>query len=142
MFRINARPRIAHRNEDAICPALLGADQQLTRSLVDRAHCFDRVQDQVQNDLLQLNTISLNGSQPLRQAGLDGNSILGDCASRQHNHLVDRLIEIKTMLSRRRFLDVITNPVDDVSRAVGIAYDTAERFPDLAEVWRLAYPEN
>ena len=86
---------------------------------------------------MQLNTIPLNGSQPLRQAGLDGNSILGDCASRQHNHLIDRLIEIKTMLSRRRFLDVITNPVDDDSRAVGIAHDTAERFPDLAQVWRL-----
>ena len=86
---------------------------------------------------MQLNTISLNGSQSLRQASLDGNSILGDCASRQHNHLIDRFIEIKTMLSRRRFLDVITNPVDDVSRAIGIAHDTAERFPDLAEVWGL-----
>ena len=41
------------------------------------------------------------------------------------------------MLSRRRFLDVITDPVDDDSRAVGIAYDTAERFPDLAQVRRL-----
>ena len=110
---------------------------KLTRPLVDRAHCFGRVQDQVQNDLLQLNTISLHRSQPLRQAGLDGNSILSDCASRQHNHLVDRLIEIKTVLSRRRFLDVITHPVDDDSRAVGIADDTAERFPDLAQVWRL-----
>src|SRR5208282_2361916 len=137
MVRINARPRIAHRDEDAICPASPGADQQLTRPLVDRAHCFGRVQDQVQDDLLQLNTISLDGSQPLRQAGLDGNSILGDRASRQRNHLIDRLIEIKSMLSRRRFPDVIANPVDDDSRAVGIAYDTAERFPDLANVWRL-----
>ena len=117
--------------------ALLGADQQLSRPLVDRAHCLDRVQDQVQDDLLQLNTIALNGSQPLRQAGLHRDAILGDRASRQYNHLIDRLIEIKTMLSRRRFLDVITNPVDDVSGAIGIAYDTAERFPDLAQVWRL-----
>ena len=137
MFRIDAWPRIAHRDEDAICPALLGADQQLTRPLVDRAHRFGRVQDQVQKDLLQLNAVSLNGSQPLRQAAPDGNSILGDGASRQHNHLIDRFIEIKTMLSRRRFLDVITDPVDDDSRAVGIADATAERFPDLAQVWRL-----
>lgn len=49
--------------------------------------------------------------------------------SRQHDHL----IEIKTMLSRRRFLDVITNPVDDQPRSIGIAHDTAERFPDLAQ---------
>src|SRR5258705_6907439 len=32
--------------------------------------CFDRVQDQVQDDLLQLNTIALNGSQSLRKGGL------------------------------------------------------------------------
>jgi hypothetical protein len=134
MFRINARPGIAHRYKDAICSAFLRTDQQLTRPPVDHAHCFGRVQDQVQNYLLQLNTVSLHGSQPLRQAGLDGNSILGDCASRQHDHLIDRLIEIKTMLSRRRFPDVITHPVDDDSCAVGIAYDTAERFPDFAEV--------
>ena len=76
MFRTNARPGIAHRDEDAICPALLGADQQLSHSLVDRAHCFDRVQDQVQDDLLQLNTITLDGTQPLRQAGLDRDPFL------------------------------------------------------------------
>jgi hypothetical protein len=135
MFQINPRPRIAHRDEDAVCPALLGADQQLTRPPVDRAHCFGRVQDQVQDDLLQLNPISLNGRQPLAQAGLNGNSILGDCASRQHNHLIDRFIEIKTMLSRRRFLDLVTDPVDYVSRSIGIAHDAVEGFPDLADVW-------
>ena len=36
------------------------------------------------------------------------------------------------MLSRRRFLEVITHAVDDDSCAVGVAYDTAERFPDVA----------
>ena len=40
-------------------------------------------------------------------------------------------------LSRRRFLDVITDPVDDVSGAIGIAHDAAERLPDLAQVRRL-----
>ena len=46
------------------------------------------------------------------------------------------------MLSRRRFLDVITDPVDDVSGSIGIAHDTVERFPDFAQVWRAACPEN
>ena len=55
---------------------LLGADRQFPWPRLDRAHSFDRVQDQVQHDLLQLNTISLNGSQPLRQAGSDRNSFV------------------------------------------------------------------
>ena len=45
------------------------------------------------------------------------------------------------MLSRRRFLNVITHPVDDDARAVGIAYDTAERFPDLTQVCGLLIQE-
>ena len=135
-FRIDARPRIAHRHEDAICPALLSADQQLSRPLVDRAQRFDRAQDQVQDNLLHLDAIPLNGKQPLREAGLNRDSILGNCASRQNNNLIDRLIEIKTILSRRCFLDLITDPTDDVSGSIGVAYDTAKRFPDLAEVWR------
>jgi hypothetical protein len=87
--------------------------------------------------LLQLNTIPLNGKQPLRKVDLDRDCVLGDCASRQYNHLIDRLIEIKAILSGRRFLDVISHAVDDVSGSIGIAHDTVERFPDLAQVWRL-----
>jgi hypothetical protein len=116
---------------------LLSADHQLSRPRLDRAHGFDRVQDQVQHDLLHLNAIPLNGKQPLREAGLNQDSILGDCASRQNNHLIDRLIEIKAIFSRWRFLDVITDPTDDVSGSIGVADDRVERFPDLAEVWRL-----
>jgi hypothetical protein len=58
--RSNTRPRIAHCHEDAICLALLRADRQFSWPLLNRAHCFDRIQDQVQDDLLQLNTIPLN----------------------------------------------------------------------------------
>jgi hypothetical protein len=87
--------------------------------------------------LLQLNAIPLNRSQLFCEAGLNQNSILDDRASCQHDHFIDRLVEIKTMLPRRRFPDVITDPVDNVSGAIGIAHDTDERFPDLAEVRRL-----
>jgi hypothetical protein len=67
--------------------------------------------------------------------GLDRHAILGDCTSRQYDHLVDRLIKINSILSRGRLLDVITNPFDDVSGSIGIAHDTVNRFPDFAEVW-------
>src|SRR5712691_3633351 len=136
MFRTNARPGIAHCHENATGLGLLGADQQLSWPRLDRAHGFDRVQDQVQHDLLQLNTISLDWKQPLREVGLDRDSILGDFASRQYDHLVDRLVEIKTTLSRRRFLDLVTDPVNDISGSIGIGHDTLERFPDFAEIWR------
>ena len=59
MLRINARPRIAH-GHDGACLAFLCADQQLSRPLLHRTHCFSRIQNQIQQDLLQLNAISEN----------------------------------------------------------------------------------
>jgi hypothetical protein len=85
---------------------------------------------------LHLNTIPQNRKQPVRKSGSDRDTILADCASCQHQHLIDRRIEIKTTLSRRRFLDVFADPIDDVSGAIGIANDTVDRFPDLANVRR------
>src|SRR5215470_2046927 len=42
MLRINARPGIAHRHDDA-CLILPCADQQLPCPLLNRAHCFSRI---------------------------------------------------------------------------------------------------
>ena len=60
MRRIYARPGIAHCHKDASA-VLFGADQQLSYLCLTRAHCFERVQEQVQNHLLQLNSIAVNG---------------------------------------------------------------------------------
>ena len=37
---------------------------------------------------------------------------------------------------------MIADPIDDVSGAIGVAYDAVERLPDLAQVGRSAGPEN
>jgi hypothetical protein len=44
-----------------------------------------------------MNAIAMDAKQALGEAGLHRDPILGDCASRQSNHLVDRLAEIKTI---------------------------------------------
>ncbi|MFZ2104874.1 MAG: hypothetical protein WAV18_05705 [Roseiarcus sp.] len=64
-----------------------------------------------------MNAIAMDSSQSLGEAGLRRDPILGDCASRQSNRLVDRLIEIKMILSRRCFLDLIPDSADDLSGA-------------------------
>ena len=65
-----------------------------SRSFLNRAHCLDRVQDQIQNDLLQLNTIALNGMQA-RPGGCGLKLYSCRCASHHHNYLADRLIEVE-----------------------------------------------
>ncbi len=135
MFWINPRAGIAHCNEDATSLLLLGNDRQLSHAVLNQAHCFDSVQDQVQNDLLDLDAIRLDMRQSLRKAGLDRDSIFDDCALRQRNHISDRMIKINTLLSWRSFLDVIPDTVKDLSGSIGIIHDAGERFPDLAQIW-------
>jgi hypothetical protein len=84
--------------------------------------------------LLQLNTILIDGKQPLCKASLDRDSIRDHRVSRQYNHLIDRPVQIGMRLSRRRSLDVIPDTVDDISGSVGIVDDTGERFSGFAQI--------
>ena len=88
MFRINTWASVAHCYEEAICLGLLRADRQFSWPFLNRPHCFDRIHNQVQDDLLQLNTISLNGKRLLRKVGIYRDFILGDfrLASTQSLH--------------------------------------------------------
>ena len=36
---------------------------------------------------------------------------------------------------------MVTDPIDDVRSSIGIAYNTVERFPDLAQLRRLLVQE-
>ena len=59
MRRINAGSGITHDDEDAAL-VLLGANQQLSNPSLNCTHRFDRVENEVQDDLLQLHTITMN----------------------------------------------------------------------------------
>src|SRR5262249_4555347 len=68
--------------------------------------------------------------------GLCRDAIPDDDVSGQSDDLMDCPINIKTLSSRGRFLDVITHPADDIAGSVGIPDDTAERFPGSIQIRR------
>jgi len=94
MRGIDTGPQISHCHEDT-CRVPLSRDRQLSRPRPDAAHRFNRVENQVEHDLLQLNAIAMNRERPFREPSLDRDPIVGDCAPRQSNHLVDSLIQIE-----------------------------------------------
>src|SRR5215469_7223605 len=132
---IDPRTGIVHCHEDA-CLILLCADQQLSSPGLDQAHCFNGVQDEIQQHLLQLNAIPTKGTQSVRKACLDRDTIAQNRASRQYSYLVDRLIEVESISLRRRLLELITHPADDIRSSVGIPDDTAERLFGVVQVRR------
>ena len=106
MRGIDAWPGISHGHERT-CPVLLGADQQLSCPRLDGPHCFDRVQDQVQQYLLQLNAIPRNERQSVSKPHLNQDAVPVGGASHQYDHLFDCRIKVETLLARRRLLDLL-----------------------------------
>jgi hypothetical protein len=70
ILRSDARPLVAYRDEQALRRAQFRADHQFASVVIGAGHGLYRVHDQIQHDLLQLNSISLNQWQPLRQPRL------------------------------------------------------------------------
>src|SRR4029077_3002920 len=115
---------------------MLGADHELSYACLDRAHCLDRIQNQVHDHLLQLNAIAVDANQPFCKAGLQGHSIFRDFTMHQQKYLADRLIEINFVPSWRRFLEVVKHSVNDLPSSISVTNHTGERFPRSAQVWR------
>ena len=116
---------------------LSGADQQLSRPLADAAHRFDGVDDQVEDHLLQLDSISLNERQALRELRLHRDAVLHHFASGQGNDLEDRFVDLQAILPWGRLLDEGTDPADDVAGSLAVLDDATERLPDLLQIRRL-----
>src|SRR3954452_10187013 len=124
-LRINARAGIAHGHDEA-CLILLCADQQLSRPLLHRIHCFSGIQNQIQQDLLQLNAISQNRKYSLSKPGLDRNAMPEGHASSQCDYFVDSHVKIETLFPRRLLLDLLSDAIDDFSSPIGISDETGK----------------
>ena len=67
---------ILNRNRDGIRLGFCRLDEQFSRPFTDTAHCFNRVNDQVQDHLLQLDPICPNGRQRLRELRVKRDAVL------------------------------------------------------------------
>src|SRR5262249_60290556 len=98
----------------------------------------NRVDNQVEQDLLQLNPISVDTRQTFRQLRSRRDAILQNLSTGQGYDLKHRLIDLHVLLPRRRLLDKGPDTVDDVAGLLAGADDTAERLPDLLQIRRLS----
>src|SRR5215471_16694292 len=69
-LRVQPRTRILHRDYDALCPIGAGSNQQLAWTLVSSTHRFDGVYHQIENYLLQLDSIRKNEGYIIRELNL------------------------------------------------------------------------
>src|SRR4029450_3217763 len=75
VLRIDADAGIAHAHAHTIALLVLGSDQQLPRPIVHGGHRIRGVADQVQDDLLELNTIPGDRGEALGELQLKRDAI-------------------------------------------------------------------
>ena len=98
---------------------------------------MDGVDDQVKGHLLQLDSISLNERQALRELRLHLDIGFHHFATGQGNDLSDRFVDLQGILPRGLLLDEGTDAADDLGRTRFVIDGTTKRLPGLVQIWRL-----
>src|SRR5260370_22222621 len=132
-----SRPRISHRDKRAVGCIACAADQQLSLPFVHCAHCFNGVDDQVQQHLLQLNAIPLHHRQLLRESGLQCDAMPDNLVAGQGGGVEDHLVHVERVVARGYLFNEAADPSDDVARSIAVLDDTPESLPDFTHVGRL-----
>ena len=109
-----------HRSKRDVDPHLAGTALDLTRR-------FDRIEDQVQHDLLQLNAISRNGRQLFREARLERHPGPLQLMANHRDHVTDNLVEVDGRDAQRLALDQRADAVDDGAGTGARLHDALER---------------
>src|SRR5262249_22957254 len=117
---------VLYRDEHSACPGFAAADLQFLRPLVQSPHRFHGVDDQVEDHLFELDPISINERQRVRELRLYQDAVLPRLATGEHDHLADSLVDVHAILARRCLLDEGTDAVDDVTSLIAARDDAIE----------------
>jgi transposase-like protein len=96
--RSQARTGITYCDVHAFRFIVFGAYPQFTRPVSDFGHCLDCVDHQVENHLLQLDTVSPDCRQDVCEFGFDRHSVLQSLSASQHDDLTNQVVYVQTSM--------------------------------------------
>src|SRR5439155_460725 len=99
------------------------ANHELSWVVTGAAHSFDRVDDQVENNLLQLDSIGQDERQVVRfvqELSPHHDTVSVQLALRQSDDFTDCLVDVEPVLARRRLLREGSYTADDLTGTVGV----------------------
>src|ERR1700674_3122604 len=133
-LRVDAGPRVPHRDTDMVGRLRFGADDQLARAVQDFVHGVQPVQQKVEHDLLQLNAVADHARERSGELGPDP----GVCPSRftlgKGDHLRDDVVDIERLLVGTRSTREGSNPSDHLARPPPVARDRVQAVVHFTEI--------
>lgn len=111
-----------------------GGDQHLPQPLSKITHRLDRIDDHIEQHLLQLDPISANERQALRKLHVHGDAALRRFAAGQGNDLANRSVDLDVIRPGRLFLDESADPIDDRTSSNSTLDRTIQCLSDFLQI--------
>src|SRR5690349_4015174 len=135
-FRSEADSDIFDGNAHPIPLIPFGSDEQISRAIFDGGHRVRSISYQVEDDLLELNTIARDWREIVRQLRPQNHLTPLEIAQRQGNHLSRGLVQIEGLQREFLLTEQGTQSRDHIRGAVAIANDPPRCFARAGDVWR------
>ena len=104
-----------HTNAASVPPRCAHHEYTLRRSAV--GHSAASVHDQVQENLLKLYPIAVNGRQVKRKVAVYSHSIAPQIGMRQPKRILNQLVQVERLILRFSLLEQLAQAVDDLGSA-------------------------
>src|SRR5216683_6004256 len=137
LLRLEAAPRILYGKDNSRAALDRGPDGQLPRPVGVPDHGFERVGDQVRDDLLQLDGIGHHQEGRGSEFGPRDDTLLVDGAARQVEHVLYDVVDIQQKLVRFLLVEQRPDPGNHLPGAVAVGNDAPCRLARVVEHRRL-----
>ena len=136
-LRIEPAAGIAHLNQDDVRAVVPRHDRQEARAVADGAHGLDRIHDQVEEHLLQLDPVARHARQRPVELRPPRDAVAARLVLRQREHFQELLVDVQAVLAHHLALRQRADARDDVARALAVGRDVVERRPRFRDVGRI-----
>jgi hypothetical protein len=107
---------------------------QLPRAFRNPSHRIDAIHDQIQQNLLQLNSVAQHRSIASGQVGLERNALAAQLAGGERQHFSYDVVDIEPGELRTGLLGERSQTADHVACARAVPHDSGECIPGLVEI--------
>ena len=133
-FLVQPWTGILHAEVYLVWLRLPGSDEHLSSIVTNAARRLECIDNEVEDDLLDLNPISCNRRQILRELRLQRDPVLQCFTAGKLDHLTRGLIYVHAVSRCRRFQHERTHTIYDSAGPIGVLQRTGERGPDLLKI--------
>src|SRR5579862_1317716 len=132
--RPKAGAGVAHADGDIARTVLGRIDGEKSACLGRVFHRLDRIENEVEHDLLHLYRVGPQRGEVVAQAGLQHDMMLADLAGGQRQNVADDVIDVASRFQRRRPLGQRAHTPNDLPRARGVLDDAFQRRFGFVEI--------